>query len=112
MSITANALIAGAFGLLNVYALDESVPAPDALDALARLNRLIGGWALRSGPIPARARVVTALIANRGSTTSPYTIGPGGTINTPRPATPARVRGAALLLTGSTPNTEVPVPVL
>ncbi len=112
MSTTANALIAGAFGFLNVYAVDEAIPADAAADGLARLNRLVGGWAIRSGPIPARARVVTALIANRGSTASPYTIGTGGSINTPRPATPARVTGAAILYTASTPNVERAVPVL
>ncbi len=112
MSITANALIASAFGLLNVYAADESVPADAAADALTRLNRLIGGWAIRTGPIPARARVVTAILANRGSTSAPYTIGTGGTINTPRPARPAALTHAALLLTASTPTVEIPLTVL
>ncbi len=109
---TASTIITSAFGLLNVFQPGEGVPAPDGQDALSRLNLMMGSFAQQRLTIPVTAREVFDMTAGKGSPSDPYTIGTGANLNTDRPPNQNSVVGAALLLTSSDPDVEVPLPVL
>jgi hypothetical protein len=105
MSLTGLQAVTAAFALGNVFLPDEPIPAPDAQAALGFLDRMLGGWAQIRGTIPVVAREVFALVANQTS----YSIGVGGDFNTARPPNQLSLTGASLVLTASTPPTEVPL---
>jgi hypothetical protein len=89
--VSAQTLIKRMFGKLEVFSPGESIPAPDASDALADLNMMMGSWALQPLTMPVIAREVFSLTSNLGV----YTIGPGGDFDTVRPNA---LTGAGLLL--------------
>jgi hypothetical protein len=100
MATTAEDLVKGALQLLGVIDVTET-PGPDeTADGLRRLNAMINQWALRNGTMSVLQRNVFPLVANQTS----YTIGPGGNFNMVRPAS---IAGAALLLDGASPQSEI-----
>lgn len=108
-SITGSLLVGDAFALLNVFLPGESVPAADGAYALRMLNDLLSEWAQRVSAIPVVAREVFDLTANKGGPSNPYTIGTSANLNTTKPSNQQSVVGAALLLTASDPDVEVPL---
>lgn len=100
MSTTAETLITNAYELIGVIQPGEAPTATQAQRGLARLNRMLSGWALQSLTIPVIGREVFAITANVGT----YTIGPGGDFDTSRPIW---LTGAAVLLN----NDETPTAV-
>ena len=108
MSTSAQVIIRGAFGELNVYQPSEPIPGPDAIDALGRLNWMMGAWRQQPLTVPSIARVVVPLVANKGGPSNPYTIGPGGAIAQPKPPNQAAIVAVSLLLNASTPPVEIP----
>src|SRR5213595_551704 len=95
-AVSAYDLITDAFAELNVFLPGESVPNGDAQFGLRSLNGLLGSWAQQHLTIPSTARLLFDLVADQGGPTTPYSIGSGGDFDTPRPANPAAIRGAAL----------------
>jgi hypothetical protein len=78
---TARALITDALRTINVLASGESMPAPQALDALRTLNDLIASWELES-------LLVYTLVDRPLETVvgvADYLLGPGGAWAHPRP---------------------------
>jgi len=106
--VTALGLETAAFAVLNVFQPGEAIPNDQAQLALGFLNRMVGGWALRSFTIPAVARLVFPLIANKGGPSNPYSVGLGGDLNIQRPVSQSSFTGAGLLLATPTPNVEIP----
>lgn len=106
MATTAATIIRGAFELIGVVGDGQTLDAPKSADGLRRLNLMIGSWSLQRGTIPVIAREVFPFVANQTS----YTIGPGGNFNTARPSRDDLV-GAGIILTASTPNTEISIAV-
>jgi len=110
-AVAALDLITDAFAELNVFLPGESIPNTDAHTGLRSLNGLLGSWAQQTLTIPSVARLTFPLTADKGSPANPYTIGPGGDFDTPRPANPGALRRAAMLVPSTTPF-EIPVSVL
>lgn len=106
-ALTAQQIITDALADLNIYQTGETIASADAADALRRLNGLIGQWAQSPLTVPAIERFVAPLQSGKGGTTSPYTIGVGGDLATPRPANQASVVGAGLLLNATIPPVEI-----
>jgi hypothetical protein len=100
-AVAALDLITDAFAELNCFLPGESIPATDAQFGRRSLNGLLGQWAQQHLTIPTTARLSFTLVAGHGSPAHPYTIGPGGDFDTPRPANADALRGAALLITAS-----------
>jgi len=95
MSTTANTIAKGALELLGVID-PEDTPSPAMLaGAFRRLNLMIGQWSLQNLTIPVVAREVFPIVSGKGSTTNPYTVGPGGDLNTTRPKS---LEGVGLIL--------------
>lgn len=105
---TALTVIAAAFEELNVFQPGQGIPSADATAALARLNRMLSGWAQQALTIPAIGRFVFPLVSGKGGPSNPYTIGIGGDLNVPKPANPASIAAVACLLGASTPPVEIP----
>lgn len=107
MATTALTLITASFEILSVFTQGESIPAKDSQSALGFLNRMTSGWAQQTLTIPAIARSIFTLTANKGGPSNPYTIGVGGDLNVARPANQASVVGAGLILGGTSPAVEI-----
>lgn len=107
-SVTATQVITDASRMLNLYQPGEAIPAADSTDALRFLNLMVGQWAQTGLTIPAEVRFVAPLVANKGSSTNPYTIGSGGNLNTTKPPNQDSLVAAGLLLNASTPPVEIP----
>lgn len=106
MSTTGNIICRGALELLGVVD-PEDTPAPAMMaGAFRRLNLMIGSWSLQRLTIPVVGRDVFPIVSGKGSTTNPYTVGPGGDLDTTRPAS---LDGVGLLLApvGSAPAVEI-----
>lgn len=111
-AVTANELCGTAFTLLNVFLPGEAVPAADANTGRTFLNLLLSLWRQQAMTIPIVARERFDMIADRGGPTNPYTVGPGGTINTtPRPPNQHSVTAANLILTATDPEVRVPLAI-
>lgn len=108
MSTTALERISAAFYLLNVFSPGDSIPAADTTYALAVLNNLLRGWKLDALMAPVTSREVFPIVSGKGSTTNPYSVGPGGDLSMTRPPYGRSLTGAGLLLTASTPAVEIP----
>lgn len=106
-TVTATQVLTDAFRMLNVYQPGDTIAAADSTDALRFLNLMIGQWAQTGLTIPAETRFVAPLVANKGSSTNPYTIGIGGDLNTPKPPNQNSLIDAGLLLNASTPPVEI-----
>lgn len=113
-TVTATQIIGDAFQTLNVYlpadiqASPWNVSTADSTTALRFLNLMIGQWAQQRLTIPAELRFVFPLVAGKGSSTNPYSIGAGGDLSTPKPPNQNSVVAAGLLLNASTPAVEIP----
>jgi hypothetical protein len=105
---TARTIITDAFATLGIFEPGETLPSADAAFALGRLQYMQSGWKLQALTSPLQTREVFPLVAGQGSPENPYTIGPGGTFNTTRPASVEEITGWGLLLAGTTPTLEIP----
>ena len=109
MAITTSAqsLIVSVFRMLGITAQGEDPTAAELLDGKARLDELVDAWGLDRLVQPVVRRAQYTTVAGQAS----YTIGPAGTVPTPDwiGPRPEFVGYVALLLTNSTPNTELPL---
>lgn len=106
-SITPRSLITGTFRLLGIVAQGEDPNANELLEAFDRLNELIDAWSTQRLTMRVTTRAEYALVAGQGS----YLIGPLGSLPAPDWVGPRPdfVESVALLLTSSTPETEIPM---
>lgn len=95
MSTTANIICTGALELLGVIDPEDTPGAAMLAGAFRRLNLMIASWSLQSLTIPVVAREEFPTVSGKGSTSNPYTVGPGGDLNTSRPA---KLEGVGLQL--------------
>lgn len=100
---TAADLIRRSLKLLGVLAAGESLRAEDQADGLTELNALLGTWA-NDGLNTFGKRVSSHVLT---PSTSPHSIGSGGTINTTRPV---RIDGAGITQVGQ--SAETPLRIL
>lgn len=107
MATTALTLITQSLGTLNIFQAGEAISNDIAQDCFARLNGMMGQWALDGLTMPAESREVFPLVANKGTIANPYTIGVGGHFNTARPVSQVVITGIGLLYNGPTPPVEV-----
>lgn len=98
-----------AYGILGVYSPVETPTGSDGQLALRFLNDLLSEWSQRAQMIPVIARLRFSLVANQGGPTFPYTIGPGGDFDTPRPPNQNAIQSANLILTATVPEVRVPL---
>jgi hypothetical protein len=111
--VTGLDVITRALQTLGVYGVGGAISGMEATDVLLRLNSLVGSWAITPGTIPLVSRTVYTLVANKGSEANPYLIGPAVTGSDFVSATvPHELEGAGILLSGATPQVEVPRAVL
>lgn len=108
MSTTAQALITSAYDVLGVYQPGETPSNADAQDALTRLQMMMSLWRLQPGLSTYNVRESFPIVAGKGSTSNPYTVGTTGDLVTTRPLSQSEVVGCALLLNSSSPAVEVP----
>jgi hypothetical protein len=74
-----------AYRTVNAVALGGDI-TPEQVDiAFDAANDMLDGWAAQRLTIVQTQRKVYPITANKGSTTNPYTIGPGGDLDQPRP---------------------------
>src|SRR5271154_738646 len=107
-TVTGLSVVTAAFEELEVFQPGQSIPPADTTSALARLNRMISGWAQLQFTIPAIARFVFPLVSGKGGTANPYSIGLGGDLNIAKPANQAAITSVGCLLNASTPPVEIP----
>lgn len=100
---SASTIARGALQLIGVLADGETGSYAQLSDAYRRLNMMLGSWSLQPRTLLITEREVFDMTAGKGSPSNPYTIGPGGDFNTERPVA---IKGAATLLTTSTPTVE------
>ena len=94
---------------IGAQARGQTVPAVVAQEMLARLNGMLGQWAIQTGTIPFVQRQVFPLTSNKGGPDNPYTWGLGGDFNTERPGIPPT--GAGIVMPGSpSPQNDVEIP--
>lgn len=109
-AVTFTEIAEAAFGILNVFLPGEALPAADGATARATCNRMLSQWRTRRLFIPLAKRELFDLTANDGGPYDPYTIGPGGDLDTdPRPPTQNSILQANLVLTASSPEVRVPL---
>ena len=104
MATTVRDVIAGAFRLL---AGDDrsGFEADDFNNALLSLNSMLQTWTTESLSVWTINRIVLPLTPG----TQTYTLGTGGTLNTPRPTW---IENMAILQTSVTPNIEIPIQIM
>jgi hypothetical protein len=107
MSTTALERITAAFQLLNVFQVGATIPAAHQTVGFTTLNNMLKGWSLETLMAPVTSREVFPIIAGKGGPDTPYTIGPGGDLDTTRPPFGRSIDGAGLLLTTSSPPVEI-----
>jgi hypothetical protein len=90
---------------IGILAQGETLSAAEGQDFLGRLNGLVSSWATQSLTMPVIAREEFDLVAGQQT----YTIGPGADWDSVRPIF---ITGCGLLLTGITPNVELPIGLL
>lgn len=105
-STTARSLITGALQLIGVLADGETPSASMLSDGFRRLNMMMGSWSLQPRTFLIMSREVFDMTAGKGAPDNPYTIGPGGDLDTDRPV---GLYAATTLLTASSPNVETPL---
>lgn len=108
-STTGSEIVGDAFAILNVFLPGETAPANDGQLALRFLNDWLSEMAQKALMIPVVAREVFDLTADKGGPSNPYTIGTSANLNTDKPPNQNSVQGAAVLLTASDPDIEVPL---
>jgi hypothetical protein len=102
VTTTAQAIIRGALLQIGVIAQGESVEASLSADAFSRLNELVDAWATQRLTQRTVTQATTGIVASQAS----YTVGLTGDFNIARPTF---LDSCALLLTNTTPNTELPL---
>ena len=102
ITTTAAALIRGALTLINVPDVDEPITPAQATNGFARLNELVDFWGVLRLTMRTQQRVVAAVVNGQAT----YTIGLTGDFNVARPT---EIDTVNLLLTNTTPNTEIPL---
>ena len=102
ITTTAQQIIRSALLQIGALSGNESPSAAEGQDGLARLNELIDDWGVQ----PLTARVQQRVVADLVTGQSTYTIGLTGDFNVVRPTA---IDYCALLLTNTTPETEVPL---
>lgn len=100
---SSQAIVTGALQLIGVLAESETPTYAQLQDGHRRLNMMLRGWRLHPRLLLVTEREVFDMTAGKGSLADPYTIGPGGDLDTERPQA---ILGAATLLTTSTPTVE------
>jgi len=112
--VTGLDVVTRALQTLGVTALGDAIDGMEATNGLARLNSLIGSWALQPLTIPLISRTVWPLVANKGTEANPYLIGPTAVLagDFLTATVPHELEGAGILLSGATPQVEVPRAVL
>lgn len=108
-STTGSAIVQGAFAILNVFLPGESVPANDGEYGRTVLNDLLSEMGQRTLFIPVIARERFDMSVGKGSPSNPYTIGPGGDLDTERPSNQDSITSANLILTGTSPEVRIPL---
>lgn len=106
-TITATQILTDFFQALNIYQPGDPFAAADTTTLLRQLNSMVGQWAQQNLTIPAEQRLVFPLVAGKGSSTNPYTIGATGDLNTVKPPNQSSVTGAGLLLNATVPPVEI-----
>lgn len=106
--MTPAVLIQAAFNLLNVLSPGENLPPELGQSGLLALNGMFGIWRQQALLKPVEVRDVFPLVAGKGSTSNPYTVGLGGDLNIPRIENAGNLTGAGLLLNVSSPPVEIP----
>jgi len=106
-TITPRSLVVSVFRLLGITAQNEDPTSAELLEAFDRLNELIDAWSTQRLTMRVTTRAEYALVAGQGS----YLIGPLGSLPAPDwvGPRPEFVESVALLLTSSTPETEIPL---
>jgi hypothetical protein len=89
---------------LGVFDPSEAIDAGAANSALRELNRMVSSWANDDLMIYTVDRRTFAMVANQQD----YTIGVGGTFNTPYPVRPGQINLVSVILNG----VELPVEIL
>jgi hypothetical protein len=107
--VTFNQIAQDAFGILRVYAPNETPSATDVQMARRFANDMLSEWSQRDLFIPVIARERFDLVSGQGGPTNPYTIGVGGDFNTGRPSNQDSIVSANLILTATTPEVRVPL---
>ena len=105
VTTTARGLITGTLRLLGVLAQGEDATASEMVEAFARLNELVDAWETQRLTMRVVERRVFDLTADVGT----YLMGPdvvAPDFVMPRPTV---IDAVSLLLTNTTPNTEVPL---
>src|SRR5688572_20680891 len=100
---TARQVIVRAFRLVGITAQGEEPTAAEMIDGLAAMNDLIDAWSTQRLTSPTVTRSVVSLVAGTGT----YTIGPAVVAPNFVLARPEAIDDVALLLTSSSPNTEI-----
>jgi len=108
MATSARAIITDAFLTLGVFEPGEVLPASDASFAFGRLQSMQSAWKLEPLTSPTNVRETFPLVANKGGPANPYTIGPGGDLNTSKPVSDYELVGLGLVLGGTSPAVEIP----
>lgn len=108
MPTTALQLATLAYRDIGVLSQGQSISSYQSQEALTRLNTFVDSLGAQPQSMPFVARLTFPLVSGQGTEAAPYTIGPGGDFDTPRPL---RLNGAGLILNGlpEGPNTvEIP----
>lgn len=106
-SVTGQEIVNDALALLNVYAPGEAVPDNQAELARRFLNDMLSEWGQRDLFIPVISRERFSMLSNEGGPESPYTIGPGGDLDTERPSNQGSIQSVNLILTNSDPEVRI-----
>lgn len=99
-------LISDALQEMGAYGQGDDIQAKDAQFALRKLNRILDQWAARRMYVYTLAFTLYTLQVNL----SPHTIGPAAATFAV-PQRPTKVQGATIVLTGTTPTTELPIEI-
>ena len=97
-------LITDALIDLGVQDPAEAVPAEKAAQALRVLNRMISGWANEDLMVYTVDRTLFNLVGGQQT----YTLGVGGTFNTPYPVRPGQINLVSVVQN----NVEIPIEIL
>jgi len=99
---TALDLITTALKEINAYGIGDPIPAEDATDALAALNRMVDQWSTERLIVYSMLRTTWTITTSVGV----YTVGSGGLVNIPRPV---YIDAVAFQDTSTTPTIEYPL---
>lgn len=111
--LTRNAVVKRALQTLGVLQAGEPLDANDAQLGGELIEEMIDNWNTQRLTVLVQDRTVYDLVADKGSPTNPYTIGPGGDFDTGTAARPVAIRNATLLLNTTSPYpVEIPLAII